>query len=307
MPQEVSVVMDDREMRSGIMDVFRGVEGVSIRVQRLALGDYVVDSRLLVERKTLHDLTVSIKDGRLFRQALQLAEAPLQSLIILEGTVGSLKGRGMSRESLQGALITLTVFFGIPLLRSRDPEETVRLMIYAARQGRVYATEGLPRKGKRPRGKLRTQLHILQGLPGVGPERARLLLEAFGSVEAVLTASEEALRSVDGIGTTTVERICWAIREPESVYDVTGRSSVGSGHHVPSLFIPCTRDMLEDLGTADLQSYQDFSSVAAAGYFWGTPITGPFPFQAGEESLYRGIVPTVAFTAHAADYSMLLQ
>jgi ERCC4-type nuclease len=268
MPQEVSVVMDDREMRSGIMDVFRGVEGVSIRVQRLALGDYVVDSHLLVERKTLHDLTVSIKDGRLFRQALQLAEAPLQSLIILEGTVGSLNGRGMSRESIQGALITLTVFFGVPLLRSRDPEETVRLMIYAARQGRAYATGGLPRKGKRPRGKLRTQLHILQGLPGIGPERARLLLEAFGSVEAVLTASEEALRSVDGIGTTTVERICWAIREPESVYDVTGRSSVGSGHHVPSLCFPCTRGMLEDLGTADHQSYQGLSQrMAVTGYF----------------------------------------
>jgi ERCC4-type nuclease len=27
MPQEDSVVMDDREMRSGIMDLFRGVEG----------------------------------------------------------------------------------------------------------------------------------------------------------------------------------------------------------------------------------------------------------------------------------------
>jgi hypothetical protein len=97
-----------------------------------------------------------------------------------------------------------------------------------------HTRSGLARKGKRPWGKLRTQLHILQGLPGIGPERARLLLEVFGSVEAVLTASEEALRSVDGIGTTTVKRICWAIREPESVYGVAGRSFVGSGHHVPS-------------------------------------------------------------------------
>jgi len=35
-----------------------------------------------------------------------------------------------------------------------------------------------------------------------------------------------------------VERIFWAIREPEPVYDVAGRSSAGSGHHVPSLSIP---------------------------------------------------------------------
>jgi len=91
-------------------------------------------------------------------------------------------------------------------------------MVYAARQGRAIANGALPHKGKRPTGKLRTRLHILQGLPGVGPERARLLLEAFGNVEAVLTASEEALKSVDGIGPITAERICWAIREPEPAY-----------------------------------------------------------------------------------------
>ncbi len=46
---------------------------------------------------------------------------------------------GMRCEALQGALITLTVHFGNPLLRSRDPQETVRLMVYVARQGRAIA------------------------------------------------------------------------------------------------------------------------------------------------------------------------
>lgn len=223
MPQDVSIVVDDREARGYVLDVFQAVEGVSIRVQRLAVGDYEVDGRLLVERKTLPDLAESIKDGRLFRQACRLVEAPLKSIIILEGTSGDLSASAMRRESLQGALITLTVYFGIPLLRSRDLRETVRLMVYAALQGRAIAVGGLPRKGKRPQGKLRTQLHILQGLPGVGPQRARHLLQAFGSVEAVFTASEEALRSVEGIGLTTVERICWAIRESGSVYGLAGR------------------------------------------------------------------------------------
>jgi ERCC4-type nuclease len=220
MSQGVPIVVDDREVRSGILEALRAIDGVTVEVRRLAVGDYVVDGQLLVERKTLHDLTESIKDGRLFYQARKLAEAPLRSLIILEGTARSLKASRMRRESLQGALITLTVYLGIPLLRSCDPQETVRLMVYAARQGRAIANGALPRQGKRPRGKLRTQLHILQGLPGVGPERARLLLETFGNVEAVLTASEEALKSVDGIGSITAERICWAIREPELAYGV---------------------------------------------------------------------------------------
>jgi ERCC4-type nuclease len=218
MQGEVSILVDDREARSGILECLRVFSDVSIEVQRLELGDYKVDEQLLVERKTLQDLTESIKDGRLFRQAYHLMESPLRSLMILEGTSIDLNATGMRREAIQGALITLSVYLGIPLLRARDAQESVRLMLYAARQGREFATGAYPRHGKRPRGKRRTQLHILQGLPGVGPQRARRLLETFETVEGVLTANEEALNSVAGIGPDTAQRICWAVREPESVY-----------------------------------------------------------------------------------------
>jgi DNA excision repair protein ERCC-4 len=75
----------------------------------------------------------------------------------------------------------------------------------------------LPRNGKRPKGKLATQLYILQGLPNVGPHKARLLLNTFGSVEAVMRASEESLMAVNGIGSTTAKGILWAISEPSSM------------------------------------------------------------------------------------------
>jgi len=124
----------------------------------------------------------------------------------------------MRREALQGALIALTVFLGIPLLRSKNVQETARLMLYTARQSRTIARGALPRHGMRPRGKRRTRIHILQGLPGVGPERARMLLEAFGSIEATLTASVEELSSIRGIGAHTAKAIHWAVHEPGSGY-----------------------------------------------------------------------------------------
>lgn len=34
-------------------------------------------------------------------------------------------------------------------------------------------------------------------------------------------------------------------------------------------------------------------------------IASPFPFQAAEEPLYRGIVPVVAFATHTADHAVL--
>jgi DNA excision repair protein ERCC-4 len=143
----------------------------------------------------------------------------LRAAIILEGRSRDLAESPMRREAIQGALVTLTLFLGIPLLRSVDPDETATLILLAARQGRAFATGALPRRGRRPRGKPRVQSRILQGLPGVGPERARRLLERFGTVEAVVAAPAAELASVPGIGAGTAEAIRWAVEESSAFYD----------------------------------------------------------------------------------------
>ena len=146
-------MVDDREVPSGVLSVIEEMEDVAAEVKRMPLGDYVIDGRLLVERKTIQDLAISIKDGRLFGQACRLADSPLLTAIVLEGTGRDLKASGIRREAIQGALITLTLYLGIPLLRSRDLQETIRVLLYAARQGRAVASDALSRKGRRYKGK----------------------------------------------------------------------------------------------------------------------------------------------------------
>jgi ERCC4-type nuclease len=214
----IPITIDDREAGCGVADVLRELEGVVVQVQRLSLGDYLIDEGLVIERKTLVDLVASIKDGRLFQQGCRLARSPYWAALILEGTGRDLAGSGMRREAIQGALITLALFLGIPLLRSRDRRETARLMLFAARQARTVAAGVLPRRGRRPRGKYRVQTQVLQGLPGVGPERAKRLLDKFGTVEAVMAAASEELASVRGVGTATAEAIRWAVEEGASDY-----------------------------------------------------------------------------------------
>ncbi|AFL76043.1 ERCC4 domain-containing protein [Thiocystis violascens] len=192
----ISVQVDDRESRSAVLDVLKMQTGVDVQVRRLPVGDYLIDDRFLFERKTLIDLTLSIQDGRLFSQGLKLAGSPLQTALILEGTSKGLAGSRMRREAIQGALVSLTLFLGIPLLRAMDSSETARLMLYAVRQGRRFATGAYPRKGRRVHGKTRLQHHILQGLPGIGPSRAKRLLERFGSIEAVVTAAPGELAQI---------------------------------------------------------------------------------------------------------------
>ena len=216
--ETITIIVDDREVPSGVLSVIEEMEDVTAEVKRMPLGDYVIDGRLLVERKTIQDLAISIKDGRLFGQACRLADSPLLTAIVLEGTGHDLKASGMRREAIQGALITLTLYLGIPLLRSRDLHETIRLLLYASRQGRAVASGALPRKGRRYKGKRRVQAHILQGLPGVGPERAKRLLEQFGSVEAIVAARESELAAVQGIGQGTAQAIRWSVEEAQTLY-----------------------------------------------------------------------------------------
>jgi len=225
MNSPIRIVVDDREQRSGMIEMLEADESVSLSISRLACGDYEVEDHLLFERKTLSDLVVSIKDGRLFRQGYRLAQSHKRGIIILEGTSRDLESSHMRREAVQGALISLTVFLGIPLLRSRNLQETAQLMLYTARQNRAVASGALPRHGMRPRGKRKIQLHNLQGIPAVGPERASTLLDRFGSVEAVLTASMEELLAIKGIGKNSVDAIHWAVREPDIEYDRSGEDS----------------------------------------------------------------------------------
>lgn len=216
--QKIPIQIDDRESRSPVLEALRQHADIEVTVARLKLGDYLVDGRFLFERKAMGDLAQAIIDGRLFSQALRLARAPLRPAIILEGTSRDLAANGMRWEAVQGALVTVTLFCGIPLLRTRTPEETASTMLYAAQQARAVALGNLPRPGFRPRGKRARQLYMLQGLPQIGPERALRLLEHFGSVEAVMTAGIEDLQSVAGIGRQIAEKLRWSVEEARPKY-----------------------------------------------------------------------------------------
>ena len=211
------VLVDHRESRSAALSALQQSERFAVEMAHLTVGDYQVDGCFVFERKGLLDLAGSIQDGRLFRQARALADLPhpLRGAFILEGTSADLANSRMGREAIQGALISVTLFFGIPVLRSMNAAETADVMYYAARQGRWFCSGAIARHGKRPRGKRRSQLALLQGLPGVGPGRAAKLLEHFGSVENVMVAGCEELARVDGVGFKTAKAIRWIVQEAE--------------------------------------------------------------------------------------------
>ena len=214
----IHIIADDRECKSEVIDSLLQIENVDVNIRRLSIGDYQVDNRLIVERKTLKDFTISIIDGRLFKQMIRLSNSNSKGVLLLEGTISDTVELGVTREAMQGALITVSLILGIPVLRSKDPSETAKLMVYIARQIESMARGGVQRHGYRPKNIRKRQLFILQGLPGVGPERAGRLLDRFSSVEAAISASSSELQTVDGIGKSIADKIKWVVSEQTQPY-----------------------------------------------------------------------------------------
>ncbi|MEX2045273.1 MAG: ERCC4 domain-containing protein, partial [Opitutus sp.] len=167
----VRIVADDRENAGGVIAALREMPEIELAVRRLPVGDFLLEDRFAIERKTLVDFAQSVIDGRLFKQATALSQGARRGVLILEGAGSDLRDSATSRESLQGALIAVGVFYGLAILRAVDAAETARLILYLGRQSQRFARGSLPRPGYRPKGRRARQLFILQGLPGVGPGR----------------------------------------------------------------------------------------------------------------------------------------
>ena len=206
--EKVQIVVDDRERPSGVIQELEKALGAVVKIEHLPVGDYCVDGAVLIERKTAADFAQSLIDGRLFGQAGRMSSTALRPAYIIEGTSSEWAGLGVSREALQGALVTLMLIFDVPVFRSSDPAESARLIFYIGSQLVRQRDPGYApyRQAKAKRKKTR-QLRILQSLPGVGADRAKKLLERFRTVRACFTASPTELSEVEGIGSKTAAAI----------------------------------------------------------------------------------------------------
>jgi DNA excision repair protein ERCC-4 len=206
--QTVEIVVDDRERPSGVIAELEKAGKTIVKVERLPVGDYCVDGAVIIERKTAADFAQSLMDGRLFSQAGRMASSPFRPAHIIEGTTTEWGGLGVLREALQGALVTLMLIFDVPVFRSTEPAETARLIYYIGSQMVRLRDPGYTpyRQAKAKRRKTR-QLRVLQSLPGVGADRAKKLLERFGTVRACIAATPAELCEVEGIGSKTAAAI----------------------------------------------------------------------------------------------------
>lgn len=212
----VKIFVDQRETRSMVV---RSLEklGAIITVKTLETGDYVLSDRVCVERKTVDDFLsslISAGGGSLFDQVSELNRAYDRPLLILEGE-GLYVKRRIHPNAIRGALASIVVDFGVPILEVKDEDETAAMMwAIARREQEDKEREIFLHAGKTSMTLAEQQEYLVSSIADIGPVLARALLEHFGSVENVVDASEEELREVHGIGPVTATRIREVLSSP---------------------------------------------------------------------------------------------
>ena len=93
------VVVDYRERSSSIPDALIAA-GLDVQLTDLPVGDYVLGLGLAVERKGPDDLGASIRDGRIFDQAVRLQSAFAQAVLMVEG-----EPRGIAEDAWRGGSV----------------------------------------------------------------------------------------------------------------------------------------------------------------------------------------------------------
>jgi DNA excision repair protein ERCC-4 len=213
----IRIVVDEREKNSQIPNLLK-IMGVFVDYEQLKVGDYIVSSETVIERKTIHDLINSIYDGRLFIQCSDLINHYSKPFIIIEGNITDLDNREkMDFDSklivdkiriAYDTLIKIALDFRIPILYTPSIYYTAELLIHLASNSLKNKDDGpLLKKIKKSNPFYIQQLYVLTSLPGIGPKLATRLLDKFHSPNNVLNASIAELARVPGLGNMRAEKI----------------------------------------------------------------------------------------------------
>ncbi len=208
----ISIVVDHREYRS---QVARRLSSLSIDIvsKQLDVGDYVVSSRIGVERKFVDDFLNSLMNGQLFSQLQRLRDAYPRPILILEGE-GLFTKRNINHKAIYGSLISIVVDFGIPVLSTVDASETADLLFVMAKREQRQEKKSVALRGSKPSfSTSERQQFIVEGLPNVSSIMAKRLLSHFGSIRSLINATEKDLQEVKGIGNQTAKMIFTIINE----------------------------------------------------------------------------------------------
>ena len=197
-------------------------EKLEVEVKELEIGDYIFtdgENSVCFEYKEVNDFITSINEGRVFNQAINMAEEYDYRFVVIRGTESerakylaiSKNYRSVSIFQYHGAIASLNRYTTV--IESYTPyinEAYYRMYIQAKKclQNRPIVRK-FPRKHKTP-----ALNYLSYCIYGLNYKRAKLIVDTYDlySLDDLKTLDIDKLKEIDGIGENTARKIMEAIQ-----------------------------------------------------------------------------------------------
>lgn len=216
--ESITAVVDDREPDSVVVTVSAHPDVEDIHIEHLEDGDLLMGN-VGIERKTPSDFARSITDDQvnIYEQAESLGMNVRYPFVLLEGRVRGFENLGFSglpAVAMRGAMASITIRTGVPVIPCDDLEMLVDLGVRLGRKSvEAPGPEFFTRSGRVVDANVTARM--LAEIPSVGPQRAMNIADVYPSVTAVSRAAKDDLMAVEGVGENTAETILNALRDGE--------------------------------------------------------------------------------------------
>jgi len=203
--ERFKVVCDNRETASPIVRKL-SLMGVNLELEQLDVADYIISNRVGIERKSGQDFNDSIKDGRLFKELIDLNNNFELAILILEGD--PFENTNINENALYGAISSIILNLGITVYRTKNVEETVNFIYHIAKKEQT--NEKAPTKLRFEKAPLDISYlleYVIAGIPGVNSSRAKNLLSKMETLQTIFNADIGDLMKIDNIGKKIAQEI----------------------------------------------------------------------------------------------------
>ena len=191
----------------------------------LEIGDYIVQSEpsLCIEAKTTADFLQSVKNKRIFNQIDNMDREYDNNILLIYGNLQdateymtkNMKYKQQLKKQFVGALSSITLHTDIkPIwVDSHTTAAHIIAALYTHVEKKLIIHKQLPKK-------VRTddvRVDVLIQIKGISIEKAKTLLDKFGSIAEIVVASEKEICEVEGIGKVTASNIHKAFNQEREV------------------------------------------------------------------------------------------
>lgn len=211
-----SIVADSRESNSSVVKTLDTFDDIDLEVKNnMEVGDYVVSNECVIERKSVQDFHDTITGDRsIFDQIKNMSNSYEKPILLIEGGHGGLYTKNIHPNSIRGILASIVSDFNVSIIESVDEDDTASILRHLAKKEQNNEkNESINPHGNKETSSVKSQQeYIVSSIEGIGIKTARNLLEEFDNIHTIFNAEIDQLKTIDGIGDGTAEKIHSIIR-----------------------------------------------------------------------------------------------